>query len=176
MNSALEQYELALTVLPGHLQAYELKQKVILQRQNKARLHYLKGLDYDKQGLYEAARKEYLSALQNWPDFSKAKARLTSGNGSDETSEYIVHTLKYGESLSKLSFIYYGDLRKHHIIGKFNFLKDGKIVRAGQELKVPVIEGISVAELKETQRMYLKKSSRKLETVTDEEKSENDEE
>jgi len=154
-SDALEQYKLALTADPESKEAVRHKNNVLAKLWRTAQLHYKKGLRLDRQGQYEAARKEYLSALQNWPDYKEAKDKLTSGGVGDEARGYIVHILKYGESVSQLAKIYYGDLKKHIIIGKFNILKDGTKVCVGQRLKIPVIGGVSLTDLKQKQENYL---------------------
>ncbi len=132
-TSALEQYELALTVDPENLQATQHKQQVQFKLRRRAEDHYHKGVALDEQGKYEAARKEYLIALQNWPDYEAAKEKLTPGGVSADGSAYITHTLTNGESVSKLALLYYGDLSAYPVIGKFNHLEDVTKVRVGQK-------------------------------------------
>lgn len=155
LSSALEQYKLALTIDPENESALQHRENVLARLWEKAQSHYKKGLQFDEQGKYDAARKEYLSALQNWPDYKEAKERLTSGGVVDEDKDYILHTLLYGESVSKLGMIYYGDFKKHSVIGKFNVLKDVTKVRVGETLKIPVIEGFPLSVLKQKQEAYL---------------------
>ena len=123
-SSALEQYELALTIEPGNSSATQHKKQVLSILWNRAQDHFNKGMILDEQGKYDAARKEYLSALQNWPDHKQAKEKLTPGGVVDQTGDYITHTLAEGESVSKLGLIYYGDLKTYPVIGKFNNLAD----------------------------------------------------
>jgi tetratricopeptide (TPR) repeat protein len=154
-SSALEQYKLALTIEPENKEAHRHKIKVLSLLWEKAQHHYRTGLQFDKQGKHEAARKEYLSALQNWPEYKEAKERLTPSGVVDEATDYIVHTLLYGESVSQLSMIYYGDFKKYSVIGKFNVLTDVTKVRVGEKLKIPVIEGIPLLTLQQKQKDYL---------------------
>jgi tetratricopeptide (TPR) repeat protein len=160
-TSALEQYELALTVEPDNPSAVQHKKKVLTILWNRAQDHFNRGVILDEQGKYDAARKEYLSALQNWPDHKQAKEKLTPGGVTDQTGDYITHILAEGESVSKLGLIYYGDLKTYPVIGKFNNLADVTKVRIGQKLKIPVVEGISLARLQQTQQAYI--DSRKIE-------------
>lgn len=156
LTSALEQYKLALTVAPDHSIALENKTRIVDLLRKTAQLHYERGLEFDKMGQYEAARNEYLRALQNRPGHQGAKERLTGRTQMDETGEYIVHTLRYGESVSIISNLYYDDVRKYDVIGKFNNMKDVTKVNAGDQLKIPAIRGIGVDELKRRQAGYLK--------------------
>ncbi len=155
-SSALEQYKLALTIEPGNKLAEQRKKALMLMLWEKAQHHYQQGITFDKQGKHEAARKEYLSALQNWPDHTQAKKRLTPGGVTEESEKYIVHELKYGESVSKLGMIYYGDFKKYSVIGKFNVLSDVTKVRVGEKLKIPTIRGVSLSALQAKQAEYLK--------------------
>jgi len=154
LSNALEQYKLALTVDPESKEAFQHKKNILSKLWQRAQLHYKKGIKLDEQGKYETARKEYLSALQNWPDHEGAKNKQTPGGVEEEKKDYIIHTLKYGESVSQLAMIYYGDFKKHTIIGKFNVLKDVTKVRVGEKIKIPVIENIPLQKLKQRQKNY----------------------
>lgn len=74
LTSALEQYKLALTVDPKHPTALQSRNQLLDRLRKKAQFHYERGLAFDKVGKYEAARDEYLRALQNWPDHQGAKS------------------------------------------------------------------------------------------------------
>ncbi|MCD4721611.1 MAG: hypothetical protein K8S13_17375 [Desulfobacula sp.] len=161
-SSALEQYKLALTIDPENREAVRHKKEILSKLWEKAQLHYKKGVRFDEQGKYESARKEYLSALQNWPDYKEAKERLTPGGVFDESKDYIIHTLLYGESVSQLAMIYYGDFKKHSIIGRFNILKDVTKVRVGEKLKIPVIESVTLLSLQQKQKNYLNSQKTKI--------------
>jgi tetratricopeptide (TPR) repeat protein len=163
-SSALEQYKLALTIEPENVSAVQHKKQVLSRLWSRAQDHFNRGVILDKQGKYDAARKEYLSALQNWPDHKQAKEKLTPGGVTDQTHDYITHILASGESVSKLGLIYYGDLKTYPVIGKFNNLADVTKVRIGQKLKIPVVEGISLARLQQAQQTYV--NSRKIEEKT----------
>ncbi|WDP92889.1 MAG: tetratricopeptide repeat protein [Desulfobacter sp.] len=164
LPKALEQYELALTVEPDNKLAADHKSRVVTELQDRARQHYENGLAFDEQGKYEAARKEYLAALQNWPDHKLAREKLSPGGVTKESSDYIVHELGPGESVSKLGLIYYGDLKAYPIIGKFNNMKDVTRVRIGDKLKIPATEAFPLASLQQKQQAYLdsKRAEKKL--------------
>ncbi len=152
--SALEEYKLASAIDPkSKIVNRKIKAvKKILRK--RAQSHYEKGVVLDKKGKYEMARKEYLAALQNWPDHAGAKKMLTAGTVEEEKG-YIVHTIRPGESISRLAIRYYGDFKKYPLIGKFNAMKNATRVRVGQTVKVPEIHGISVAELEKRHSVYL---------------------
>jgi hypothetical protein len=100
------------------------------------------------------ARKEYLAALQNWPGHAGAKKRLTAGIVEEER-DYIVHTIRPGESISRLALRYYGDFKKYPLIAKFNAMKNATRVGVGQKVNIPEIDGIPVAELEKRHAAYL---------------------
>ena len=156
LQRALEQYELALTVDANNLSALDHKKKVEAALYEIARQHYEKGLAFDEQGRYDLARQQYLSALQNWPDYTAAREKLSPGGVSLDSGDYILHTLLEGQSVSKLSLIYYGDLKSYPIIGKFNNMEDVTRVRAGDKLKIPAIAGVTVNDLKKKHDAYIK--------------------
>jgi tetratricopeptide (TPR) repeat protein len=57
---------------------------------------------------------------------------------------YILHTIQPNETLATLAGHYYGDHRKFHLIAQYNELEDATKIRAGQEIKIPVIKGIPI--------------------------------
>jgi nucleoid-associated protein YgaU len=60
-----------------------------------------------------------------------------------EAKGFITHTVKGGESLSKLALRYYGDYMKFPIIARYNQLDENIGLRVGQKIKIPEIEGVS---------------------------------
>ena len=166
LQSALEQYELALTVDKDNRSALDHKKKVEAALYETARRHYETGLALDEQGRYDEARRHYLSALQNRPDYTQAKERLSPGGVSLESKDYILHTLLDGQSVSKLSQIYYGDLKSYPIIGKFNNMADVTRVRAGDTLKIPALSGLPVEDLQKRYNAYMKEQLEERENQT----------
>jgi tetratricopeptide (TPR) repeat protein len=59
---------------------------------------------------------------------------------------YVTHTVQPGESLAKLAQMYYGDHKKFGLIAKFNGVEDATVLRAGQEIKIPEVEGVPFLE------------------------------
>jgi tetratricopeptide (TPR) repeat protein len=162
-SSALEQYELALAVDPENTTAARYKENVRQTLFQRAEEYFQQGMILDEQGKYSAAREAYLKTLQNWPDHIQAREKLLPDGIRDENTPYITHTLTYGESVSKLGLIYYGDLKTYPIIGKFNNLEDVTRVQVGKELKIPVIPGMTLSDLQQRQTDY--QASLKAETA-----------
>ncbi|MDX2501597.1 MAG: tetratricopeptide repeat protein [Deltaproteobacteria bacterium] len=145
MVAALEQYNLVLTVDPEN-QLAKAKSATIGQELNsKAEEHYQIGLKFYNQGQYREANKEFLTALRYNPDHAEAKNKLTATKEEIEhVSRYIVHILQPDETISTLADKYYGDYRKFHLIAEYNELEDATKVTVGQEIKIPVIEGMPI--------------------------------
>ena len=141
LPAALEQYKLALTVDPKNP---ELKTKIknIEERmQAIAETHYMQGLKHQQKGEYQLAQNEFLQVLRYQPYHQGALEMLKPGNAII-TDQFVVHTVKPNESLSKIAIIYYGDYKKFPIIAQFNNMPDATKVNVGDLIKVPKISGI----------------------------------
>ena len=138
---AFKQYKLAMTVNPKNQEALENRNRLEMELRSSAKEHYKTGLKFQKEGKYGLARRQFLIALRLWPDYPEVVKVLTSKKRFD-MKKYIVHTIKPGESLSKVAMIYYGDYYKFPIIAKYNDISDATDIKVGQKIKVPEIEGI----------------------------------
>ncbi len=138
--AALKQYKIAMTVDPRNQEAIENRNRVEIELRNLAEEHYMVGLKFHKQGKYGLAHHQFLVALRLWPDYPEVVEILTSRKRL-KIKRYIVHTIKPGESLSKVANIYYGDYHKFPVIAKYNNITDATRIEIGQKIKVPEIEG-----------------------------------
>ncbi len=59
-----------------------------------------------------------------------------------EGSDFVVHTIEPGQSISRLAQIYYGDYHKFHIIAQFNKMDDATQVKVGDKVKIPKVDGL----------------------------------
>ena len=142
---ALKHYKLVLTVDPKNTLAKKKEAALESQLKKLAEKHYRMGSKLYNRGQYGPARKEFLTALRYNPNHANAKAKLTvTSKDLGKVKRYIVHTLQADESLSTLADRYYGDYRKFHYIAEYNELEDPTKVKIGQEIKIPVIEGIPI--------------------------------
>jgi tetratricopeptide (TPR) repeat protein len=141
LMEAIKQYKLALTQDPENQEAFESKNRVETKIRVVAERHYQKGLKYHRTGKYGLARREFLAALDFWPDHEQAR-KMFDTRREIRVEGYVLHTIKPGESLSKLAQIYYGDYHKFPFIAEFNKFTDATKVKVGQKIKVPKIEGI----------------------------------
>jgi tetratricopeptide (TPR) repeat protein len=142
---ALKQYKLAQTVDPENQVAREKSTKIEQELNTLAEKHYRTGLTFYRQGQYAPARREFLIALRYNPEHKEAKDKLTTtGKEIEQVKRFIVHTVQPEETISTLADRYYGDYRKFHLIAAYNELEDATKVTVGQEIKIPVIEGIPI--------------------------------
>ncbi|MGD9302603.1 MAG: LysM peptidoglycan-binding domain-containing protein, partial [Desulfobacterales bacterium] len=142
---ALEQYKLVLTVDPENQMAKEKSAILGQELRAMAEAHYRVGLKFYNQGRYRQARKEFLTALRYNPEHLEAKNKLTATKKEiEQVTRYIVHTLQPNETISTLADKYYGDYRKFHLIAEYNELEDATKVTVGQEIKIPVLEGMPI--------------------------------
>ena len=143
--AALEQYKLVLTVDPENQLAQEKRKAIEPQLNKLAEEHYQAGLKFYRQGQYRPARQEFLTALRYNPDHKETLDILTSTSKElEQVKWYIVHTIQGDETISTLAQRYYGDYRKFHLIAEYNELEDATKVSVGQQIKIPVIEGIPI--------------------------------
>lgn len=143
---ALKQYKLAVTVNPSDRMAIENHNRLEKTIRQSAKTHYKVGLKFHKAGQHDRARRHFLIALRLRPDYPEALKMLTPTPTPQKpvpAKRYIVHTIKPGESLSKVAMIYYGDYHKFPIIAEYNNIADATLVAVGQKIKVPEIEGVS---------------------------------
>jgi len=140
---ALEQYKVALTVDPENQMAKEKVGQLESKLGELAEKHYQDGVAFRRKGEYNRAQQEFLTALRYNPDHSEARKMLQErAIQPQQVKGYVLHTIQPDESLSMVAKKYYGDYKKFQIIAEYNQLEDATKVKVGQEIKVPVIEGI----------------------------------
>ena len=141
--AAFEQYKVALTVDPENQLAKEKAGQLEAKLGELAEKHYQNGLAIHRKGEYNRARQEFLTALRYNPDHLEAKKMLQERLiEAQRVKGYVFHTIQPGESISMVAQKYYGDNKKFQIIAEYNQLEDATKVKVGQEIKVPVVEGI----------------------------------
>ncbi len=138
---ALREYRIALTVDPQNEEIVERARLLEKTLNELADERFLAGLEFQEQGRYEKARRELLRTLRLRSDHPKAVEILLSRKRVRST-RYVAHTIAPGETLSGLAFRYYGDYAKFPVIAEYNSLKDATFVMAGQEIRIPEIEGV----------------------------------
>lgn len=68
--------------------------------------------------------------------FSNIPVHSSSNN---ELQAYQVHTVKAGDSLSKIAKEYYDDYNRVSLIARFNNIKDINRLKIGQKIKIPIL-------------------------------------
>ncbi|UCF71863.1 MAG: LysM peptidoglycan-binding domain-containing protein [Deltaproteobacteria bacterium] len=140
---ALEQYKVALTVDPQNELAKDKIEQIEPTLRERAEKNYQNGLAFYRKGEYSRARQEFLTALRYNPDHGDAKKMLQEHVLEEQQVKgYVLHAIQPDESISMLAKKYYGDPKKFQIIAEYNELEDATKVRVGQEIKVPVVEGM----------------------------------
>ena len=163
-HKALQSYEAALAVIVT-------KKKGLEESLRKdAEEHYQRGMRYQEQGKYTKARHEFLVALRLWPDFPQVVELLKPP--PPLLGRYVVHRVKGGEYLTAIAEKYYKDQSKFELIARFNDLEDATKLQRGMKLKIPVIEGVSLSNLKEQQSLESPLSDRPSGEVSRESKQE----
>ncbi len=73
-------------------------------------------------------------------DNTKTESKSEGSSNTNENTEYDIHIVKSGETLSSISYKYYADYNKYDGIIKFNNLKDENSLYVDQELKIPKLK------------------------------------
>jgi nucleoid-associated protein YgaU len=66
------------------------------------------------------------------PTYSDLKHEIATTGGANQP-----YTVKPGDSLSKVSKLFYGDPNKYNAIAKANGIANPDLIRAGQQINVP---------------------------------------
>ena len=157
---ARQAYLSALTYWPEHTRAAEM----LTRREKKKTRKYIFHIIRPGESLAKLAKQYYgdykkytiIAEYNNLEDAAQISVgqkimipEIAGGTpdgiekvDSDQKEKFIVHTLMSGESLSKLAQKYYGDYKRFDIIAEYNNMEDATRVKIGQEIKIPVIEGL----------------------------------
>jgi nucleoid-associated protein YgaU len=66
------------------------------------------------------------------PSFSDLKHEIVTSGGAEQP-----YTVKPGDSLSKISKLFYGNANKYNAIAQANGIPNPDLIRAGQQINVP---------------------------------------
>ncbi|MBW2368139.1 MAG: hypothetical protein JRH15_09660 [Deltaproteobacteria bacterium] len=139
--AALDQYKMALAIIPDYSAAQAKKSHVEKKIRAAAARHYRSGLKLHRKGKYDLARNEFLAALRFQPNHPGA-IQMLKPRKQIEAKRFVAHRIKPGESLSKIAILYYGDYKKFPLIAQFNDITDATKVTPGDLIKIPEIEGV----------------------------------
>ncbi len=76
------------------------------------------------------------------PDIKGSALPLAAPEIDRKITGYVMHTIRPGQSISKLAQQYYGDYKQFHIIAKYNKMDDATQVKVGQNVKIPKVAGL----------------------------------
>lgn len=76
------------------------------------------------------------------PDIKGSALPLAAPEIDRKITGFVMHTIKPGQSISKLAKIYYGDFKQFHVIAKYNKMDDATQVKVGQKVKIPKVAGL----------------------------------
>jgi tetratricopeptide (TPR) repeat protein len=156
---ALYTWKAILVLQPDHPEARRMVSQLEEGLKAAVQEHLQLGMARYQKGEWEKSRKEFLLVLflDSGQNEALTYLRRLSRLGSPppvaaarkgailETAriepDYILHTLKEGESLSILAERYYGDKMKYPALAEFNDIVDVAKLRVGQTIKIPTLKG-----------------------------------
>jgi len=149
---AKKSYQLAMVADPSNKEALQGVTQMNKQLQTIADKYYRKSIALHKKGKYSEATRYLLMALRLWPEHFKARQELMATRNLN-IRKYVLHTIKKGETLSKISKIYYGNFKQSLIIAQVNHIKDAGFIREGATLKIPEFKSYPFVSPKATNKL-----------------------
>jgi tetratricopeptide (TPR) repeat protein len=155
---ALEEYRIILVILPGYGPAMAKVQEITEIIEREVEKHYQAGMEKMEAGDPTGARREFLAVLSLDPGHTGAREFFWSERKlleeepppSAAETDYMVYTIKKGDSLSLLAEKFYGDKYKYPLIAEMNAIDDPTKVEVGQEIKLPRAGMIAAKPKKDT--------------------------
>jgi nucleoid-associated protein YgaU len=68
------------------------------------------------------------------PTYADLEHQISTSGGAEQP-----YTIKSGDNLSKVSKLFYGNANKYQQIAEANGISDPNLIRAGQQINVPVL-------------------------------------
>jgi tetratricopeptide (TPR) repeat protein len=137
LPKALQSWEIVTSFIPTDEEVAKRIVALKTQIRTTADQHFKKGLSYYQRNSMEAARKEFLIALNYNPDHQEA---LTCVKHKLPGEDYTLYQVKRGDTLKEIARKTLNDPDKDFLIAYFNDLRiDSKLV-PGKNLRLPVLE------------------------------------
>jgi len=136
---AKKSYQLALTADPNNTFAKKQLDTVESQLQQLAENYYQKSVLLKKNGKYSEAKRYLLISLRHWPSHELSRQDLMTSQ-TVSIKKFITHTIVSGDTISKISKLYYGNFKQSELIAQANNIKDARKIRIGMKLKIPEIK------------------------------------
>jgi tetratricopeptide (TPR) repeat protein len=139
LRRAAEEWKIALAIAPGDARARE-SLRALQARIDQAVVERLdEGRRALARGVHVEARRKFLAALALDPSNRGAFDALQSDT---REVEFIIHTVRAGDTLTALAQRYYGDRSRGEVIWETNQLPPNPRLAAGTTLKIPEIPGV----------------------------------
>ncbi|MBU2631749.1 MAG: LysM peptidoglycan-binding domain-containing protein, partial [Proteobacteria bacterium] len=137
--TAKKYYQLAITADPLNKKAQNGLAQTNKHLQSLSDKHYLNSIELYRKGKYSDAKRYLLMALRFWPENVAARQALTASQNLT-VKKYVWHTIKKGETLSKISKTFYDNPHQSGIIAQINNIKDAANIQVGMKIKIPELK------------------------------------
>lgn len=142
LRRALEEWKIARTIDPNSAVARERQAKLEAKIEGLVAERVTEGRAALARGSHVEARRRLLMALALDPG-NRAVVDLLQNEVRDV--EFLVHTVRAGDTLNALAERYYGDRSRGEVIWEANQLPPNPKLTAGTTLKIPEIPGLPFA-------------------------------
>jgi tetratricopeptide (TPR) repeat protein len=142
LRRALEEWKIALTIDPDSAAARDAQRRLEARIEGLVAERVSEGQAAISRGSHVEARRRLLMALALDPG-NRAALNLLQNEVRDV--EFLVHTVRQGETLAVLAERYYGDRSRSEVIWETNQLPPNPRLAAGTTLKIPEIPGLPFA-------------------------------
>jgi len=140
LQLALLNWKIVLKITPGDRDAEEKVNALISLTETKAGEHFRRGLTYYEKQAFEAAIREFLTALRYNPDYNEP-LDYVKNKINDRT--HTAHEVKTGDTLENVARKVYGDPGKDFLIAYFNDLSSDAEPTPGTMLRLPLLKAES---------------------------------
>jgi tetratricopeptide (TPR) repeat protein len=139
LRQALDQQRIALTIDPRDPAAGEAKRALEARIEREVTAHIEAARAALGGGARGEARHRFLAALALDPGNRVAFEALRGGLGDPE---FVLYTVRAGDTLASLAERYYGDRNRGEVIAEINQLAQRARLAGGTMLKIPEIPGV----------------------------------
>ena len=139
LRAALIEWKIARTIEPDAAEARAEQARLEARIQRRASERLAEARASLARGAHLEGRRKLLAVLALDPDNTTAAALLRS---AVRDVDFVLHTVRSGETLGSLAERYYGDRSRGEVIWETNRLSAGKPLVVGSTVKIPEIPGL----------------------------------
>jgi tetratricopeptide (TPR) repeat protein len=139
LRRAAEEWKIVLTITPADAPARESLRALQARIDGQVAARLDEGRKALARGVELEARRKFLAALALDPGNRAAFDALQT---STREVEFVIHTVRAGDTLSSLAQRYYGDRSRSEVIWETNQLPPNPRLAQGTALKIPEIPGV----------------------------------